>query len=659
MKLTIDSVYSILVIVRLGVISLTSIEASNSLTVNIIKFIISKSIVHYQDIMDYTGLSRRTISKYLDKISDMMKAYDVELVRKRNVGIYFDGNLEKLISKFQISPSSDDTSELRQLNILNYLMTCRESVLIDDIADKFYISRSTLTRDLKKIKTEYKVETAFGKDGIFLKHSEEDTRKIISRVISKFWIPEITHDSGTDGFNRNFNIPSTLEKYIDEEILSKTLDVLQEFERQNKIFIKEYEYQSLLIHITIAIQRIKDGDYLQHEDLIAEDYAILDNTNRLVKMLEATFDCCIPLSEIRYLNIHVLAITNGHLHLEKYSNFEEELVSFLKENIMDYDTVLLKNLLVHLQPAIKRNKLGVSVINPYCEIIKSKFPLAMDKAVQLAQCLSSKYQITLNEDEICYIALHFEAFLERSQNIKGEINVALVCSTGFGTAALLKQQIKKKFGNMIKSIQSLSVQEVVNRGVNADVIISTVPFDMPGKKILQVTPFISEQDFECLEDIIKEACKEKYATNMFLKMIDKKCIIVENQKVDYQKAIEEIVSGLHTQEYVTKEMLNSAIKREKISSTALGSIAIPHGDIKHVIKPVIGLLVSKQGIIWGNNQKVNVVFFIALNKEVENKIDEIYSHFYELIQNEAEIKKLSLLTTADEVYQRLLEFGRR
>ncbi len=54
--------------------------------------------------------------------------------------------------------------------------------------------------------------------------------------------------------------------------------------------------------------------------------------------------------------------------------------------------------------------MGLSINNPYTDEIRQNFPQAFDQAVLLKPVLENQYQIQMNEDELAFISLHFEAF---------------------------------------------------------------------------------------------------------------------------------------------------------------------------------------------------------------------------------------------------------
>ncbi|WP_281165183.1 BglG family transcription antiterminator [Liquorilactobacillus sicerae] len=625
--------------------------ASTNKTMNeIVSFIMVNSKVHYHQLIEYTGLSRKTIVKYLDQIQKKCSSFGVELVRKRNVGIYFKGNVSKLKESFQISLNEADSCS-REMQILDFLLKNKKTILLDDLADKFFISRSTLIRELNKLKESFGIKISSNVKGIFLDGDNKSNNDLTARVIKSFWVTTVNQRKHDEKFTRNFNIPPALTKYIQESNVRKMQLILAEFIKKANLNINEYEYESLLIHSIVAVQRIKDGETINDNPLIDRKVEVILETTQLVKLLEKNFNCKIPENEIKYLNIHIIAIKGSELSAGNISQPSDKLTNFLKEELSSYDELLIKNLVIHLLPAIKRCKLDIYIKNPYTKQIKLKFPLAIDEASRLAVSLQKEYQVMFNEDEICYIALHFESYIERESKNNQKIKIAIVCSTGYGTAVLLKQQIIEHFGRKL-SLELLSVQKLIENGIEADIILSTIPLSTSKIKVLQVPPFLNDKNLEIIKNSIDEIEKRKYLDNFFIKMINPNCIIIENEKIDRQQAIVSLTDRLYHQGFVTSNMQKSAIERERLSSTSLGIIAIPHGNIKEVIHPVIGVLSTPKGIIWSNDE-VKLCFFVALDKTVSNNLDNIYSYFYDLIRSKEGIKRLIRSRTSSELYENI------
>lgn len=113
--------------------------------------------------------------------------------------------------------------------------------------------------------------------------------------------------------------------------------------------------------------------------------------------------------------------------------------------------------------------------------------------------------------------------------------------------------------------------------------------------------------------------------------------------------IKQLTDQLARFNYVDSEMGKSALEREKLATTKLGQISIPHGGLEHVLKPTLGILTSKKGIVWDHGQSVHLVFFIAFNQQLESKMDDIYTYFYSLIKDQKVINCLVNATTRKEV----------
>lgn len=615
----------------------------------ITKFLLINDVVHYQDIIDYMNLSRKTVAKYLDMVEQDLPA-DVDLVRKRNQGIFLKGDKEKLIQKFGLTGSSNKV-DVEPIDMLEILLNETEPILLDDLADKLFISKSTLERRIQDLKDNFGLEIQSTANGIFVDENSPSARKSVSQIIKKYWSPTITQDENKR-FRYSFELPRSLKKYVSQDILDKVQECIFEFGSKNNVDINEFEYESLLIHITVAVQRILNKEEIK--PIQADQNLKIDNlTINLAKLIEQNFDCKLPDSEIAYLNIHILAIKKGYLDqdtVETNGLQNDPLVEFLKASLLQYDDTLLKNLTVHLRPAIHRSELGITIKNPYKEKIKKSFPYSMDLATQLATKVDKQYNVRLNDDEICYIALHFELFSERNKSKTNKVQVAVVCSTGYGSAALIKQQLLDKLSNHIEVVQTMSVQELLANGVKADIIITTIPINLKegNEKVLRVSPLLTDMDLDLIKKTVDKVRTNNYIEKIFLTLLDKTTILIDSKVSSPEEAIKRITEVMHQGGYVDSSMTEAALQRERLSATSLGNIAIPHGDIKHVVKPNLGILISKKGINW-NKDKVHLVFFIAFNQQVKENMDQIYSYLYDLIQDKKKIQELVKAETPDKV----------
>lgn len=233
---------------------------------------------------------------------------------------------------------------------------------------------------------------------------------------------DITYlDDKEENLRTLLQVTPEIENVLNIEILYQVTTVINEFSHRNKLAFTDYEYRSLVIHLTIALERIKEDKFLE---LSNGPEQLLEETLDLVHLIEQVFSVVIPPYEKEYMNNHVLAIKRNKrnhaneesVHVGANLKLKQVILRGLKG--MDADDELLKSLALHLDAAIKRLQLNLSIHNPYTEKIKLSFPRAFDSAISLTSVIEDAYSIQLNDDEVAYIALHFEAFFERRPDTK-------------------------------------------------------------------------------------------------------------------------------------------------------------------------------------------------------------------------------------------------
>ncbi|WP_199897317.1 BglG family transcription antiterminator [Listeria grayi] len=218
-------------------------------------------------------------------------------------------------------------------------------------------------------------------------------------------------------------------------------------------------------------------------------------------MLEEKFQIQLPDYEREYIDIHILAIEKSSLNdtdgeMLQVLDDSEKLQQIIRSTLGGYspDEELINSLLVHLNAAVKRLKLEVSIHNPYTEEIKGNFSGAFAISIELASAIEAGFAIKLNEDEIAFITLHIQSFLDREAQTKRE--VILVCSSGYGTSKLLEQRIRQTFGAALHVKQVLGIRDLQKANIQDELIISTIPIEKSNSPILVVSPLMTNADIQ-------------------------------------------------------------------------------------------------------------------------------------------------------------------
>ncbi|GEP19614.1 BglG family transcription antiterminator [Pediococcus argentinicus] len=633
-----------------------SIEDLNEKEIQIIRLIIKTGTVHYSNISKHIGRSRKTISKYLDNIASLVPAYSTTLVRKRNVGIYFEGDLVKLqraIQKYKYTDTPNTRSE-RVIAILSKLLLAQGPITIQDLADSTFVSRSTLESDFKEVKRVLSKADAIIKnthDGMEVIATESAKRKLMSNLLTMYW-GDTTYLENTKGeVHRKLNIPPDMRSFFSKDTFTKVLTTLDQFERNSLLNFTDYEYQSLAIHLIISMERIIKDKTLEESKY---DTKLEQETTNLVKMLEDNFKVEIPEYEQQYINIHILAAEGKLISEDKFKNYNGELQQnvvhdFLNDNLRNKDEMLLRGLTVHLTSALKRLSLGLNLNNPYTQDIKKFFPLAFNNAIDISAKVEKSFGITLNEDEVAFIALHIEAYIERQKNI---INAVIVCSTGLGTARLLEQRVKKFFSDTIQINRVTSIQSLKEHPIVEDLVISTINIEVQNVPVVVVPPFLDTGSAKQIKSVSDNILSLKNNSNSFGQLLNRQMMFFANKPENRSDVIRNIGAKLQDLGYGRDGIGDAAVHRETLASTAIDNVAMPHAPLEFVSKSCIAIYINPYGIAWDGNE-VNIVFFLAINKDVQDQIEQIYKRFNDILEYKKILKELKKAKTPQDVLRNI------
>lgn len=585
------------------------------------------------------NVSTKTIQRQLSHLQDIIEdlKMDLTLVIHPSKGIKLAGDYNKLSLVIQkLNRRSINEEKDRLLYIISALIKAEEPITLQFLADEMHIGRSTVEKsvsDARVFLRDFEVSIQGTNKGLIIEANELLKRKILSELIRQYWHGIVVNVDGTDASPLNISLNNQLVPMIGEDIIDRVQTLVHQFIRDFNLSLTEYQYQSLIIHIAIAIDRINKEYYVQDTKIVENLNSL---TNQLVQQLETTFSIRIPSVEMQYLNIYIEGIMNRASLVGKQDSIGSlEYGTKLHHILEDYlaylnpDQELLNNLTMHLNTSIKRLKQDIRIRNPYKEQVKHDYSTAFNLAVELAMELSSIFNVLFNIDEMTYIAIHLQSFFERQKQSK--VDIILVCASGFGTVKLLEQRIKQHFGDVLNITDIIGIAQLNEIDYDNKLIISTIPIDSDLDNIISVSPLLSNTDIHNISYHINQHIS--LTSSAFYNLLNDNLLFHSTGKSEnWMTVIELIVSQLIFRGYADVGLLESAYSRERLSSTALNKFSMPHGDTKFIKKSVISVYMNPHGIQWGK-QKVNVVFFFALNPNEGLEISDIYKEFNDLISN--------------------------
>ncbi len=560
------------------------------------------------------NISSRTVRNELKEISEVLKKEGAHLISKPNSGTLLVIENYELYQSFLDSlnknTSIPETSQERIQYLLETLLVNKSSfVKLEDLVDQIYISKSSLTGDLKEVRSfleDYNLKLiARPGYGIRVEGSEFDLRLCIAA----------------------FTI-SRLEDQTKNGILRSIAECVQQGLIDSNLKINDGSYQNLIVHLYIALQRIEEGCYVPLEksqlDVIRNEVEF-KQAQKIVDLLEKRFEIEIPLTEVGYVAIHLASkriIEKQDLTDQVIidSKVNETINRMLNEILINYhidfrDDLELRMVLgMHLIPLNVRLQYDMNLKNPLLKQIKTRYTLAYMLAVSACGVLEKENCKIIQEDEIGYFALHFNLALERRKKTRIKKNVLVVCSTGRGSAQLLLWKIKEEFGKDLNRIEICDVFQLETYDLSdIDYIFSTVaiPFQV-NRPIVQVEVFLENKDIKAIHHILNEqenfTLSKYFHPNLFLS----KC----NAKTK-EEVIDQMVKKIRKYKNVPNDFKDSVLEREKLAVTSFGNlVAVPHPNKAMGDESFVCVAILEKPIKW-DKQKVQFVFMMSLKAPVE------------------------------------------
>ncbi len=268
-----------------------------------------------------------------------------------------------------------------------------------------------------------------------------------------------------------------------------------------------------------------------------------------------------------------------------------------------------------------------------------------------------RYDVTILEDEIAFIALHIGAEIERQKIDENKIKAIIICPNYYKISFNVENQLLFYFGNQISIIKTINlvnekenlIQEI--KGENIDVIFSTVPLAILNNyKWIQISPFNFVDQISHIQNTLSKIQEKKQIELLNANLndyLDQDLFFINNKVKDKYDAITLLCSQLEQQNKVAHSFRNNVLLRENVASTVFGSIALPHSIEMEAYKTSIAILLSKDGIIWDKNT-VYITFLLAINKNDCPNFRHLYELFITLFSDSLFIEQIKKAQSYEE-----------
>jgi len=589
----------------------------------------SKEYQTAQELADKLGVSEKTVRVRMKELNDILKLYGAEIISKQRFGykliISEDEKFRQLVHRMEKEEKQQipTNSEERVPFILAYLLNRNEYIKLDDLSDFLYISRNTLTADLKKVEFILNIYHLTlerrPNHGILVVGNEFNKRICIANSLVK----------------RNTLFKEDTKKEQELQVIG---NIVLEVINKHKMRMSEISFESLITHAYIAIGRIGRGcpitiDKKEISHII--NLKAMEAAEEITDLIYERLGIGFSEAEVSYLAIHLGAKLSSDTYSKYGSNLVisgeiDELVLHMLNVVYNGFKIDFRNNLElrmalnqHMVPLEIRMKYGIPLKNPLMAEIKKEYAFAYTIAATACIALNEHYKTNMPEDEIGYFAMLFALALEKQDKKIEKKNIIVVCVSGKGSSQLFMYKYKQAFGKYINQIYECSTYELEDfdfEGKQIDFVFTTIPINIKIPiPVFEVNLFLERKDILTYNEIFEMGSNEflhkYYKANLFLTKVSAK------KKEDVIKQL-----CAHAGQYynLPEDFYTAVLTREDLGQTDFGNLAaIPH-PYKVITKEnfvTVGIL--KEPIWWGNND-VQVVFLIAISTEEDADIERFY-----------------------------------
>lgn len=530
------------------------------------------------------------------------------------------------------------TPEERVSYLLNDLLCRSEWVTIEQLASILYVSSATVSKDLKQVD---RVLEGFGLHldrrpykGLRIEGEEFKRRLCLaSHMVDGLLRPE-------DGLPQK------------ESLLNSIAECLAAATDEYSLQVNSVAKHNLIVHIAIAILRVKRSCYVPMEPGQMKEIETLREyacARRIAVMIQERFGVEFPPEESAYIAIHLAGKQSLYLETDGDSVIPDEvwsLASTMIERVWEAyrfdfrnDIELRMNLARHIAPLGIRLKYQLRLENPMLADIKRRFPLAYSMALDASSTVSDAYGSPLSEDEIGYIAMAFELAIERQNGDSAQKNILIVCASGAGSAQLLAYRYRKEFGASLGRVEVCDVQRldaVDLRGI--DYVFTTVPL---GKSlnvpVCEVGLFLDDADVLRVRDALRSDTNPGGVERFFDRELFIGHLVCESK----HEVLRTLVDLIAEHRDIPSEFFDLVLEREQSAPTSFGNlVAMPHPNRAVTDNTFVAVAVLARPIEWDGHE-VQVVFMVSVSREGGAGLKEFYIDMADLLSSEQAMRLLA------------------
>ena len=594
-------------------------------------------------------VSKRTIQNDLSYLMQMSSRKGYQLHMRRGRGYLLEVTNRELLNDFIKSLESDrliDTKD-RNKSIAVYLAMQSDYVSMDKVAETFQISKTSVKKEMREVEEllesfhlQLEKKSHYG---IRLIGAAHDCKQMLADFF----------------FENNPFLENAMQ------------DILKDFAQVNSLLVNQIEKEDLNINynelknvivwlqITVFYARI----HVEKQMFMTSKpvNAIQRIAWKMKEMMEACFDIAISAESLQEMEVVLRLNVRAKQPTVSFSDqLRQDVDLFLLDIDKLYNTAFSEDQdfkessLTHVSLLIERLHQKISYKNTLIKEICIRYPMIFNIAIRFSDMLKEKYNVEVTHDEAGFIATHFAAHMERER--KSRIlrfnRIGVVCSSGGGSAYLIKLQIESLFSQAdVETFSFLQMDELER--YHPDLIFTIMPLDRDfAAPVIYIKELLDDLDLMRIRQVLQydncDSLSIADADSYLYSIFDRHFFQIRKSD-DYLALLQEMAQQIEESGYGGEHYAQYVMERESYMSTIyMNGVCIPHPIEICANRNLISVCILEEPICYEDKQ-ASIIFMVSLTKEDYEVHKDITKKLYQLMNDEKRLQRVLRNRTLEEL----------
>lgn len=586
------------------------------------------------DLATILKVSTRTIRTDIDELMKDASEHGFEILERPKKGYYLViHNSERFQQYFDTLKKIDFKTPERRRNMLYMNLLFQNNYqTIANLSELLQVSKSQIKIDLKRLIQEKNIVNQLERRahyGIRLTVSFEER---LAMMLEQYYAADIDFLTLYQQFIDTV-VEEQLIHFVDTLLTDRQLQY-----RDEQLTVIYQKYFISYAFIAFNEQKVSATEFSE----------ALFQKLLLIPAFKPCADYLVQLIENQPKQLAVSTVDRVKIEHEIEAFFRR--IDNLYQTNMSEDQEFMRLIKLHIQALIGRQPFQEDCHQPLTIEMSQRYAQEFDFSLKLADMLEEAFNIQITAVEVGLICTHLAVHFERHKyrQINNYRKIAIVCSSGGGSAHLIKLQLSYLFTDATIQTFALNAEEKISIFM-PDIIFSIKPL----RASYQVpVVLINELGLDLTPNTLLEAIAQQSSDvaqndkQAFLSLFNKHYFRCERQ-LSYTQLLTKMAIQLEESDIVESGFKQSVLERENLLSTLYGErLAIPHP---------LELLAKQNQISVAlfqptPNEPVKIIFLLAIQGQQVNLIRMITEKIFQLLGKEQTLRELSEASSFEEFY---------